>query len=319
MSEFRLLVVTGMSGAGKSHVLHCLEDMGYFCVDNLPPVLISKFAEICRQGGPKVHHVALVVDIRGGEFFDALAQSLEQLGDQQIDYEVIFLEASDEALIRRYKETRRAHPLAPRDRLLVGIHRERERVAQIKEQAQHVIDTTHMRPAALKDLLQKTFSSYRRPEGFGVTVVSFGFKFGTPPDLDVMFDVRFLPNPYYIEEYRHSTGRVPEVAAFIAGHEVTQQFMEKLMSLMAFLVPQYRKEGKEQLSIGGGCPGGMHRSVWVAEELSRTLARDWPVRVEHRDLYRNEVRQDVWEDDAHALSTEEGDATCGSGAGSARE
>lgn len=294
MSEFRLLVVTGMSGAGKSLVLQCLEDMGYFCVDNLPPVLIPKFAEICREGSAKVQHVALVVDVRGGEFFDALNEALEELSDRQMAYEIIFLDAADEVLVRRYKETRRAHPLAPRERIVQGIRKERELLAGIKRHAAHVLDTTKMKPSMLREFLQREFTSYRKTEGFSVSVVSFGFKFGTPLDLDVMFDVRFLPNPFYIEAYRHKTGRVPEVAAYIAKWDVTQEFMTHLTNLLDFLVPLYEKEGKQQLVIGVGCTGGLHRSVWVAEELARYFrAKGQLVETEHRDMYKNEVEEDL--------------------------
>lgn len=294
MSEFRLLIVTGMSGAGKSQVLQCLEDMGYFCVDNLPPVLIPKFAEICREGSAKVQHVALVVDVRGGEFFDALAQSLEILTDRQIMYEIMFLEASDEALVRRYKETRRTHPLAPQERILQGIQRERDLLAGVKRQAAHVVDTTEMKPNTLREFLQREFMSYRKTEGFSISVVSFGFKYGTPLDLDLMLDVRFLPNPYYIEEFRHQTGRVPEVSAYIAKWHTTQEFIKRLQSLLDFLVPQYEEEGKQQLVIGVGCTGGMHRSVWVAETLLSYLnKKGYTVNREHRDMYKNKVDVDV--------------------------
>ncbi len=292
-SDFRLLVVTGMSGAGKSQVLQCLEDMGYFCVDNLPPVLIPKFAEICREGSAKVQHVALVVDIRGGEFFDALAQALEELSDEQIEYEVIFLDASDEVLVSRYKETRRSHPLAPRARILQGIRREREILASIKEQARHVVDTTSMNPNMLRQFLQREFKSFRKTEEFSISVVSFGFKYGMPMDLDVMFDVRFLPNPYYVEEFRQKTGRVPEVSKYISEWDVTREFMGYLYNLLDFLVPHYEEEGKQQLVIGVGCTGGMHRSVWVAETLTRHFTEaGWSATTEHRDMFKNEVEED---------------------------
>ncbi len=300
-NELRLLIVTGMSGAGKTQVLQFLEDMGYFCVDNLPPVLIPKFAELCRDGGAKVHHVALVVDIRGGEFFDALSEALEQMGDQQIDYEIMFLEAENEVLIRRYKETRRAHPLAPQERVLQGIRKEREMLAGLKRQARHVVDTSSMKPSALREFLQKEFAVNLPVDGFSISFVSFGFKYGTPLDLDIMFDVRFLPNPYYIEEYRHATGRVPKVAEYIAEQEVTQEFMGHLQGLLDFLIPHYEQEGKQQLVIGVGCTGGMHRSVWVAETLTaHVAAQGWQVGTEHRDLYKNEVEEDFVAEEENA-------------------
>lgn len=292
-NDFRLLIVTGMSGAGKSGVLQNLEDLGYFCVDNLPPVLIPKFAELCRGGVPRVQQVALVVDIRGGEFFEALTEALAELAAEDYAFDIAFLEASDDVLIRRYKETRRAHPLAPQERILQGIRREREILAGIKARAQLVIDTSDWTPQALRSWVRSRFASVQKGEEFVVSVVSFGFKHGMPPDLDIMWDVRFLPNPYYIEEYRHCTGRVAEVSEYIGKWDVTKEFMTKLYDLLDFLVPHYEEEGKQQLVIGVGCTGGMHRSVWVAEQLAAHFRKGGlRVHVEHRDLAKNDVRKD---------------------------
>lgn len=291
--DFQLIIMTGMSGAGKSRALQILEDMGYFCVDNLPPVLIPKFAEICREGGPKVQHAALVVDIRGGEFFTSLVDALQQLAAGGYHYRLLFLDATDNVLVRRYKETRRAHPLAPRDRILQGLQKERALLRGIKEQAASVIDTSELALQGLKGLLQQQFKNYSTAEGFNITVVSFGFKFGTPLDLDMMLDVRFLPNPFYLDELKHSSGRVPAVSEYIGKWDVTKEFMQKLTELVDFLTPHYEQEGKQQWVIGVGCTGGMHRSVWVAEALSRHFKEaGYSVSTEHRDLFKNDVHED---------------------------
>lgn len=293
MEKFRLMIITGMSGAGKSQAVQVLEDMGYFCVDNIPPVLIPKFAELCRQGSERMKGVALVVDIRGGEFFSAMNQALKTLDEQEVDYEILFLEATDAALVRRYKETRRSHPLAPHDRILQGIAEERRRLAAIRTVSDYIIDTSEMKPAALKELLKKKFVREDRREGLAITIVSFGFKYGLPMDADIVEDVRFLPNPFYIKEYRNKTGRVPSVAAYIKQFDVTQHYMEKWFALMDFLVPCYEQEGKSQLIIAVGCTGGMHRSVCMAESLYERLRNDgYSVTIEHRDLHKNHVLED---------------------------
>ncbi len=301
MEKFRLMIITGMSGAGKSQAVQVLEDMGYFCVDNIPPVLIPKFAELCRQGSERMKGVALVVDIRGGEFFSAMNQALKTLDEQEVSYEILFLEATDAALVRRYKETRRSHPLAPHDRILQGIAEERRRLAAIRLVSDYIIDTSDMKPAALKELLKKKFIREEQKEGLAVTIVSFGFKYGIPMDADVIEDVRFLPNPFYIKEYRNKTGRVPEVSEYIKRFDVTQQYMEKWFALMDFLVPCYEQEGKSQLIIGVGCTGGMHRSVCMAESLYQRLKEQgYPVSIEHRDLYKNNVQEDCVPEAANA-------------------
>ena len=278
MEQFHLIIVTGMSGAGKSHAVQVLEDIGYFCIDNIPPVLIPKFAELCIKGGERVRHVALIADIRGGQFFDAMSQSLKELQEQGVDYEIVFIEASDQALIRRYKETRRVHPLAPHSRISQGIAEERRRLATLRKQADFIIDTSNLKPKELKD----------------VTVVSFGFKHGMPIDADIVDDVRFLPNPYYIEEYRHKSGRVPAVRDYVESFPITTAFKEKWFDMIDFLLPNYEREGKSQLVIAVGCTGGMHRSVCMAEAMYKHLKETGvDVTIEHRDLYKNEVEEDA--------------------------
>lgn len=294
MEQFHLIIVTGMSGAGKSHAVQVLEDIGYFCIDNIPPVLIPKFAELCIKGGERVRHVALIADIRGGQFFDAMSQSLKELQEQGVDYEIVFIEASDQALIRRYKETRRVHPLAPHSRISQGIAEERRRLATLRKQADFIIDTSNLRPKELKEILVKKYAINDGKKNMNVTVVSFGFKHGMPIDADIVDDVRFLPNPYYIEEYRHKSGRVPAVRDYVESFPITTAFKEKWFDMIDFLLPNYEREGKSQLVIAVGCTGGMHRSVCMAEAMYKHLKETGvDVTIEHRDLYKNEVEEDA--------------------------
>ncbi len=293
MDSFRLIIVTGMSGSGKTQVMQAFEDMGYFCVDNIPPVLIPKFSELCRQGGERISHVALVVDIRGGEFFDALSESLQSLREMKVPYEVVFMDASDETLIRRYKESRRSHPLALNGRITTGLKKERQELENIRLEADYIIDTTDMKTGKLKEYLRKKFLEVESSESISITIVSFGFKFGIPLDADMIWDVRFLPNPYYIPEYRNKTGRVPEVNEYIHSFDVTNDFRQHLFSTTDFLVPNYEKEGKSQFVVGIGCTGGMHRSVAMAEALYSHLRDDgYRVTIEHRDMPKNSVEED---------------------------
>ncbi|MDU1046313.1 RapZ family nucleotide-binding protein [Veillonella parvula] len=274
MEAFRLLIVTGMSGAGKTQVLQALEDMGYLCIDNIPPVLIPKLSEICRQGGERTNRVALVVDIRGGEFFEALSSSLDTLKDMKVDFEIVFMDATDETLIRRYKESRRSHPLAPNGLITTGLKKERQILNSVRHKADFIIDTTNMKTASLKEYF-------------------FGFKYGIPLDADMVWDVRFLPNPFYIPEFRHKTGRVKAVNEYIHSFEVTEEFKRRYFDTMDFLVPNYEQEGKSQFIVAVGCTGGMHRSVAMAEALySHLLEKGYRVTVEHRDMMKNNVEED---------------------------
>ncbi|AXB80919.1 RNase adapter RapZ [Megasphaera hexanoica] len=294
MDQFHLIIVTGMSGAGKSQAVKVLEDIGYFCIDNLPPVLIPKFAELCVKGGERVRHVALIADIRGGQFFDAMSQALQELRKQGVSYEIVFMEASDKVLINRYKETRRVHPLALHGRISQGIAEERKRLATLREQADFIIDTSSLKTSQLRDILRKRYALNTGRKGLTVTVVSFGFKHGMPIDADIVDDVRFLPNPYYVEEYRHKSGRVPVVRDYVQSFQVTQTFKEKWFDMIDFLLPNYEREGKSQLVIAVGCTGGMHRSVCMAEEMYRHLKETGvDVSIEHRDLAKNDVEEDA--------------------------
>lgn len=294
MERFRFVIITGMSGAGKTNFMQKLEDMGYYCVDNLPPVLIARFADLCWKSTSNTRHVAVVSDIRGGSFFDALPQALDELNKRGIPHEVVFLEASDEALVRRYMETRRQHPLAKTMRIQEGIEAERKILAGVRAQADVIIDTTSMKPADLQEYMGSRFGAVDKKRDMQITVFSFGFKYGIPIDADMVIDVRFLPNPFYVEEYKHWTGRVPEVAAYIEKSPVTKEFKRKLFNFMGFIVDQFRDRGKTQFTIAIGCTGGMHRSVFVTEKLGAHLKEKHAhVNVEHRDLHRNRIVRDA--------------------------
>lgn len=293
---FRLVIVTGMSGGGKTQASRYLEDLGYFCVDNLPPVFIPKFVELCKHSGGHVRKVVLVVDTRSREFFDTFVHTLNDMDKDDVPYEMLFMDASDPAIIRRYKETRRRHPMAPTSRISEGIAKERERLAPVRAKATYIIDTSELRKVDLRDKIHRLFGT-SGGEQMSINVLSFGFKFGMPLDADMVFDVRFLPNPFYIESMRHKSGAVPEVAEYIAKWPVTKEFTRLLDEMIDFLVPQYIKEGKSQFVIAVGCTGGMHRSVYIAKHIfDRLTAQGYSTRLEHRDLMKNDVREHVREE-----------------------
>lgn len=295
-NNFRLVIVTGMSGGGKTQACRYMEDLGYFVVDNLPPIFIPKFAELCQHTGGHVGKVVLVVDTRSLEFFDTFISVLTDMKKANIPFEMLFMDASDAVIIRRYKETRRRHPLAPSSRLSDGITKERERLAPARDMADYVIDTSELKKVDLKDKIQRLFGTSEN-QPMSINVLSFGFKFGMPIDADMVLDVRFLPNPFYVENMRHKSGSVPEVAEYIASFQVTKDFIAKIDDLIDFLVPQYEKEGKSQFVIAIGCTGGMHRSVYTAKHIyDRLRAAGYNVRLEHRDLMKNDVRQHVREE-----------------------
>lgn len=281
----KFLIVTGLSGAGKSLSVRFLEDIGYFCVDNLPPALIVKFAELWSQSKSTAENIALVIDIRGGKFFDQLQASLEELKNAGFDYEVLFLEASDEILIKRYKASRRKHPLAADGRIIRGIKAERRKLEHIKSKASFIIDTTNMLPATLKDEIRHLFVEGGKSEGINISVVSFGFKYGIPLDSDMVFDVRFLPNPYYIEALKKFSGMDEGVRSYVMQWPEAVEFMNKLVDMVEFLIPNFIKEGKSQLVIAIGCTGGRHRSVTMVNMLSEKLKENnHRVITEHRDI-----------------------------------
>ncbi|MGE9881728.1 RNase adapter RapZ [Blautia obeum] len=288
----RCVIVTGMSGAGKSTALKMLEDVGYFCVDNLPVPLIPKMADLLRVPGTEINKAALGVDIRSGQSFEELEKVLEELDSTGMQYEILFLESSDDVLIKRYKETRRFHPLAGNEgRVDQGIRMERQRIQFLRKRADYLIDTSHMLTRELKAELNKIFVQNKEYKNLYISVLSFGFKYGIPADADLVFDVRFLPNPYYIEELRPKSGNHKEVRDYVMQNEKANVFLEKLSDMVEFLIPNYILEGKTQLVIGIGCTGGKHRSVTLANELFRVLSKNenYGVRIEHRDIGKDAI------------------------------
>lgn len=285
MRGIRFVIITGLSGAGKSETMKSFEDLGYFCVDNLPPVLIPKFAELCSQSDGKINKIALVVDIRGGGFFDDVAMALESLEETGFSYEILFLEASDEVLVRRFKESRRRHPLSASGGILEGIRAEMERLEELRGKASMILDTSNLTARQLREIISNNYSHLPEQERLLITVVSFGFRKGIPLDADLVFDVRFLPNPHYVDSLRELTGNSEEVAAYVLKWPVATRFLSKLYDLMEFLGPYYIKEGKSNLIIGIGCTGGQHRSVTIANRLGDFLrTKGYRVVVNHRDI-----------------------------------
>ncbi len=288
----RFVIVTGMSGAGKSTTLKTLEDMGYFCVDNLPIQLIKRFAQIAYDADNDTNDVAIGVDIRSGVYLEQLSECLLELKKFRYDYEILFLDSNDDVLIKRYKETRRNHPLARSGRIEEGIKKERSRIAFLRKEADYIIDTTSLLTRELKAELDKIFIENAEYNNFIVTVVSFGFKYGIPKDADLVFDVRFLPNPYYDLNLKTLTGNDEEVQHFVMQYDESKEFLNRVADLLEFLIPNYIKEGKNGLVVGIGCTGGKHRSVTLANWIYREL-RDLPysVRIEHRDIEKDTVRR----------------------------
>ncbi len=284
----RFVIVTGMSGAGKSTALKMLEDMGYFCVDNLPILLLKKFAELACDLGSEIEKVALGVDVRSGQALGELEQELEEIAMEGFQYEIVFLDASDSVLVKRYKETRRSHPLSRGDRVDKGIALERAKMGFLKKHADYIIDTSQLLTRELHQELGKIFVWNQEFKSLVITVLSFGFKYGIPNDCDLVFDVRFLPNPFYVEELRNKTGLEAEVQDYVMGFELAHEFLDKLADMVEFLIPNYVAEGKNQLVIGIGCTGGKHRSVTLAGRLYERLktCSEYGSRIEHRDIAR---------------------------------
>lgn len=288
-----LVLVTGMSGAGKTTALKMLEDMGYFCVDNLPVPLIDKFVQLVREGGEgKASGVAMGVDIRSSDFSN-LRNVLADLKEKGIPFRILFLDADDTTLVKRYKETRRSHPLARGGRVQDGLRKEREAVGFLKKDADYILDTSQLLTRDLKTELKKIFIQDQDFRSLMITVLSFGFKYGIPADSDLVFDVRFLPNPYYVPELKELTGKDRPVHDFVMQYEVSGQFIDKLEDLIRFLIPNYIEEGKTQLVISIGCTGGRHRSVTLAEELFSRLkdSHEYGIRIEHRDIQKDSFRK----------------------------
>lgn len=281
----RFVVVTGMSGAGKLTAQNMLEDMGYYCVDNLPVPLIVKFAELLRDSGRD--KVVLGIDVRADQSFDEVLAALDEINAMNIKYEMLFLDASDATLLKRYKETRRNHPLAPEGRVADGIEKEKAILESTKAKADYIIDTSNLLTRELREELERIFVKDENYKSLMVNITSFGFKHGILQDADLVFDVRFLPNPYYIEELKHKTGNDPEIYDFLMKYDETKMFLDKIKDLLDFLIPNYIKEGKNQLVIGVGCTGGKHRSVLLANEIYKLLKNEncgYGVSLTHRDL-----------------------------------
>ncbi|SER80753.1 UPF0042 nucleotide-binding protein [Gracilibacillus ureilyticus] len=282
--ETKLVIITGMSGAGKTVAVQSFEDLGYYCVDNLPPALLPKFLELMRDATNNIQKVALVMDLRGREFFDSLFEALDQLGQENwLEEHILFLDASDQVLVSRYKETRRSHPLAQNGLPLEGIHAERMILDELRGRAQHFIDTSNLKPKQLREKIVQRYSE-KEQEIFSIHTLSFGFKYGLPIDADLVFDVRFLPNPHYVEHMRPLTGLNTEVSSYVFKWSDTKVFLEKTIDLLQFMLPQYKREGKSQLVIAIGCTGGQHRSVAIAEYLAKYFQKNYVTHVSHRDI-----------------------------------
>lgn len=284
VDETRLVIITGMSGAGKTVAVQSFEDLGYYCVDNLPPTLLPKFLELMKDSTNNITKVALVMDLRGREFFDSLFEALDVLNEEDwLKEHILFLDAKDTSLVSRYKETRRSHPLAVGGLPLSGIKQEREILDELRGRAQRIIDTTDLKPRELRDKILKIYSEENQ-EIFSINMVSFGFKYGLPIDSDLVFDVRFLPNPHYVGHLQPLTGLNQEVSSYVFKWSDTQKFLDKVLDLLVFMLPQYKKEGKSQLVISIGCTGGQHRSVAIAEHLAKVLSNNYITHISHRDI-----------------------------------
>ncbi|EAC6857362.1 RNase adapter RapZ [Listeria monocytogenes] len=287
--QLKLVIITGMSGAGKTVAMQSLEDLGYFCVDNLPPSLLPKFWELMKESD-KMDKIALVMDLRGREFFDSIEPALDELDNTNfITTKILFLEADDKLLVSRYKETRRHHPLEPNGSVLDGINAERELLSDLKGRSQLVINTSNMAPRELRERINNEFQTEDK-DIFNVQLMSFGFKYGIPIDADLVFDVRFLPNPHYIDKMRPLTGLDEDVYEYVMKWPETQTFLDKLVDLLMFTLPFYKREGKTQLVIAIGCTGGQHRSVALTEFVGKAIQQKYETTISHRDMKRRKGR-----------------------------
>jgi UPF0042 nucleotide-binding protein len=283
--KMEFVILTGMSGAGKSQAIKVLEDINYYCMDNMPPALLPNFAELCKSSSKEVDKVAVVADIRGGIFFKDLFNSLEILKNKGIKYSVLFLDASDEELVKRYKELRRPHPLSTTGTIIDGIQDERMLLNEVKQKSDYIINTSNMKLGRLKEEILTIFLNGKIPHNLNISIMSFGYKYGLPQDSDLVFDVRFLPNPYYIEELKQFTGNDANVQEYVMGFDTTVTFIDKLMDMLNFLMPHYIKEGKSNLVISIGCTGGKHRSVTISNKLADILSEEnYRVMLTHRDV-----------------------------------
>lgn len=281
----QFIIITGLSGAGKSAAIKCFEDMGYFCIDNLPSNFISSLADLCLRPDSKLEKVALGIDVRGGEFFKNLFTELEQLKKKNVPYKILFLEASDEVLVRRFKETRRRHPLGLGTRIIDDIIKERELMIPLRGEADKVIDTTNLNVWELRREVRLAFSAIEEKKEVQINIISFGYKFGIPLDSDIVLDMRFLPNPNYLPELKDLTGEDERIRNFVVGNKEGKQFLKKIFDLLSFLLPHYVFEGKTFLEIAFGCTGGKHRAVVIAREVYQFLEKKgYNIYLRHRDL-----------------------------------
>ncbi|WP_082676298.1 RNase adapter RapZ [Shouchella shacheensis] len=291
-NEVDIVIITGMSGAGKTVAVQSFEDLGFYCVDNLPPALMPKFVELIEGGSDKFDKVALVIDLRGQSFFNELFEAIDTINDHtknNLKVQILFLDAKDAKLVQRYKETRRTHPLAKNGLPLEGIRKERGLLEEMKGRAQQIVDTTDLKPKQLREKIIQRFAT-KESHSFAVHFLSFGFKYGIPIDADLVFDVRFLPNPHYIGHLKPKTGLEKEVSSYVLKWKETQQFIEKLTDLLSYMLPHYKREGKSQLVIGIGCTGGQHRSVTLAEYLSNLYQKEYRTIASHRDIEKRVIR-----------------------------
>ncbi len=288
----KFVIITGMSGAGKSTALKMMEDIGFYCVDNLPIPLLEKFVELSEFQNTELQKVALGIDARSGQALDELREVLARIEAKGENFEILFLDSEDSVLVKRYKETRRSHPLAPNERVDKGIALERERLAFLKQRADYILDTSQLLTRELKVEIEKIFLKNQDYKNLFITVLSFGFKYGIPVDSDLVFDVRFLPNPYYVEGLRSKTGNDTEIQDYVLQFKEAHTFLDKLNDMIEFLIPNYIAEGKNQLVISIGCTGGKHRSVTLANELYKRLSgkTEYGLKIEHRDIGKDALR-----------------------------
>lgn len=280
----KVIIVTGLSGAGKTQAIDCLEDMGYYCIDNMPPALIKSFIDLTASG-KGIDKAAFVIDVRGGRLFDDLKEALDELDKEYIDYKILYLEASDRVLLRRYNESRRLHPLSEGGSVMSGLKKEREMLEILRNQADFVIDTSNMKSSQLWAEIKHLLNSGENKKTFMINIMSFGYKRGTPLAGDIVFDMRFIPNPYYVKTLRPLTGNNAKVSHYVLKQQITQQFLDKAMDMIEMLIPFYIKEGKYSLTVCIGCTGGHHRSVAVANEIEKRLREEGRrTTLEHRDL-----------------------------------
>ena len=284
----RFVIITGMSGAGKTQVMHSMEDMGYYCIDNMPVAFLFPFAKMCNEESQKFRNVAVVVDIRGGDALLEIGSALDEFDKNNIPYEVLFLEADEEVIIKRYKETRRTHPLSPEGSIIEGIMLEKDKLSYLRGKSTKIIDTSLLLTRELKQIIREFYGDEKRGSYFRIQFQSFGFKYGIPRDADLVFDVRFLPNPFYVAELRAHNGTEKCVSDFVLKYKQTDEFLTKLDEMLELLIPHYIEEGKTELVIGIGCTGGKHRSVAITERISNILEnKNFKTIIRHRDMYKD--------------------------------